>query len=173
MPLALAGYSTLQKRGEIVHEKVHMQLIICAKRNTGKKNQRSQRQGLNPYLFCLLQWQVGSLPLVPPGKLLEITESPVLSFWLLAAYYDPPHKVKASSKTSKFFNCPVVDFCPVSKSQVPVSDQHSSSQVFLKIVPQTYHPESKPVTILLQVFLRLFIWWLDHIFYPAPKCILL
>ena len=133
----------------------------------------SLTQGLNPCLLCLLQWQVGSLPLVPPGKLLEITESPVLSFWLLAAYYDPPHKVKASSKTSKFFNCPVVDFCPVSKSQVPVSDQHSSSQVFLKIVPQTYHPESKPVTILLQVFLRLFIWWLDHIFYPAPKCILL
>ena len=26
-------------------------------------------QGLNPYLLCLLHWQVGSLPLGPPGKL--------------------------------------------------------------------------------------------------------
>ena len=25
-------------------------------------------QGLNPYLLHLLHWQVGSLPLVPPGK---------------------------------------------------------------------------------------------------------
>ena len=25
-------------------------------------------QGLNPYLSCLLHWQVGSLPLAPPGK---------------------------------------------------------------------------------------------------------
>ena len=25
-------------------------------------------QGLNPHLLCLLQWQMGSLPLVPPGK---------------------------------------------------------------------------------------------------------
>ena len=27
-------------------------------------------QGSNPHLFCLLHWQMGSLPLVPPGKLL-------------------------------------------------------------------------------------------------------
>ena len=25
-------------------------------------------QGSNPHLLCLLHWQVGSLPLVPPGK---------------------------------------------------------------------------------------------------------
>ena len=25
-------------------------------------------QGLNPHLSCLLHWQVGSLPLAPPGK---------------------------------------------------------------------------------------------------------
>ena len=25
-------------------------------------------QGLNPCLLCLLHWQAGSLPLVPPGK---------------------------------------------------------------------------------------------------------
>ena len=30
-------------------------------------------QGLNPCLLCLLHWQLGSLPLVPPGK-------PILSF---------------------------------------------------------------------------------------------
>ena len=28
-------------------------------------------QGLKPGLLCLLHWQVGSLPLVPPGKLGE------------------------------------------------------------------------------------------------------
>ena len=27
-----------------------------------------QTQGLNPHLLHLLHWQVGSLPLVPPGK---------------------------------------------------------------------------------------------------------
>ena len=25
-------------------------------------------QGSNPHLLCLLHWQVGSLPLTPPGK---------------------------------------------------------------------------------------------------------
>ena len=25
-------------------------------------------QGLDPHFLCLLHWQVGSLPLVPPGK---------------------------------------------------------------------------------------------------------
>ena len=25
-------------------------------------------QGSNPHLLCLLRWQAGSLPLVPPGK---------------------------------------------------------------------------------------------------------
>ena len=29
----------------------------------------SLTQGLNPRLLCLLHWQVGSLPLVPPGNL--------------------------------------------------------------------------------------------------------
>ena len=28
----------------------------------------SPTQGLNPHLLCLLLWQAGSLPLVPPGK---------------------------------------------------------------------------------------------------------
>ena len=28
-------------------------------------------QGLNPGLLCLMHWQVGSLPLAPPGKLIE------------------------------------------------------------------------------------------------------
>ena len=30
-------------------------------------------QGSNPYFFCLLHWQVGSLPLVPPGKPIMMT----------------------------------------------------------------------------------------------------
>ena len=29
---------------------------------------RGSSQGLNPHLLCLLHWQAGSLPLVPPGK---------------------------------------------------------------------------------------------------------
>ena len=29
-------------------------------------------QGSNPHLFCLLHWQMGSLPLVPPGKPITI-----------------------------------------------------------------------------------------------------
>ena len=29
-------------------------------------------QGSNPHLFCLLHWQVDSLPLVPPGKSLNL-----------------------------------------------------------------------------------------------------
>ena len=28
----------------------------------------SHSQGLNPHLLCLLHWQAGSLPIVPPGK---------------------------------------------------------------------------------------------------------
>ena len=35
-------------------------------------------QGSNRSLLCLLGWQVGSLPLVPPGKPL-IAEAPVIS----------------------------------------------------------------------------------------------
>ena len=31
----------------------------------------SVTQGLNPHLLRLLRWQVGSLPLVPPGKPLQ------------------------------------------------------------------------------------------------------
>ena len=30
-------------------------------------------RGLNPHLLCLLNWQVGFLPLLPPGKLFQIT----------------------------------------------------------------------------------------------------
>ena len=29
-------------------------------------------QGLNPHLLCLLHWQVGSLPLAPPEKLIPL-----------------------------------------------------------------------------------------------------
>ena len=30
-------------------------------------------QGLNPHFLCLLHWQAGSLPLVPPGKPLRVS----------------------------------------------------------------------------------------------------
>ena len=29
------------------------------------------QSGMNPHLLCLLHWQAGSLPLVPPGKLIN------------------------------------------------------------------------------------------------------
>ena len=35
-------------------------------------------QGSNPHLFCLLHWQVGSLPLAPPGKPCPPPHSPQL-----------------------------------------------------------------------------------------------
>ena len=35
-------------------------------------------QGLNPCLFCLLNWQAGSLPLVPPGEIQQ-AETPQMS----------------------------------------------------------------------------------------------
>ena len=38
-------------------------------------------QGLNPSLFCLLQWQAGSLTLVPLGKPQVIVESHYLFFF--------------------------------------------------------------------------------------------
>ena len=31
-------------------------------------------QQLNPHLLCLLHWQVGSLPLAPPGKPISVTQ---------------------------------------------------------------------------------------------------
>ena len=31
-------------------------------------------QGLNLSLLCLLHWQIGSLPLAPPGKTIELGE---------------------------------------------------------------------------------------------------
>ena len=37
-------------------------------------------QGLNWCLLCLLHWQVGSLPLVPPGKLLKQVDLLLIGF---------------------------------------------------------------------------------------------
>ena len=39
-----------------------------------------ESQGLNPHLLCLLPWQVGSLPLVPPRKPRHIHSEIALSF---------------------------------------------------------------------------------------------
>ena len=45
-------------------------------------------QGSNPCLLCLLNWQVGSLPLVPPGKPLLIFRSAhflIFLYWVIWA----------------------------------------------------------------------------------------
>ena len=41
-----------------------------------------QTQGLNLHLSCLLHWQVGSLPLTPPGKPLALTKCVCVSLQL-------------------------------------------------------------------------------------------
>ena len=50
-------------------------------------------QGLNPHLVCLLHWQVGSLPLVSPGKPTNSTRSHQLNVsppsWLLCKDWLP------------------------------------------------------------------------------------
>ena len=83
------------KRGESSWESTNAPDHLCKKKHKEEKS-KIPNQGSNPCPFCLLHWQAGSSPL-PPGKLSEITESPVLSFWLLVAYYDPPHKVNPES----------------------------------------------------------------------------
>ena len=42
-----------------------------------------QTQGLKPVVICLLNWQVGPIPLVPPGKLgeREFTAQQMMSLW--------------------------------------------------------------------------------------------
>ena len=40
-----------------------------------------QTQGLNTHLLCLLHWEVGSLPLVPPGKPINCHGSCTVPAW--------------------------------------------------------------------------------------------
>ena len=59
-------------------------------------------QGLNPHLLCLLHWQAGSLPLVPPGKPLE--PSPDLRFGsivVLPTFNPGPHSQQGLKKIKK------------------------------------------------------------------------
>ena len=44
-------------------------------------------QGLNPSLLCLLHWQVGSLPLVPPGKPINFEHFLLLSFFFTFFFF--------------------------------------------------------------------------------------
>ena len=44
-------------------------------------------QGSNPCLLCLLHWQMGSLPLVPPGKWLHGSSAPSSRFHTYALVY--------------------------------------------------------------------------------------
>ena len=49
----------------------------------------SLTQGLNPCLLCLLHWQVGSLPLEPPGKPLKEHAAAAKSLQLCPTLCDP------------------------------------------------------------------------------------
>ena len=57
--------------------------LLCSRDSTGKNTGVGchallqgifPTQGSNPCLLCLLHWQVGSLPLAPPGKWLHQTK---------------------------------------------------------------------------------------------------
>ena len=57
-------------------------------------------QGLNPRLLCLLHWQVGSLPLAPPGKTAQhrsqCHRAPDLQRWRV-----PEHRVPWGSSARR------------------------------------------------------------------------
>ena len=46
-------------------------------------------QGLNLCLLCLLHWHLGSLPLAPPGKLLELYLTPILRLNQWCSFHHP------------------------------------------------------------------------------------
>ena len=46
-------------------------------------------QGSNPCLLCLLHWQAGSLPLIPPGEPKEDNTRQIITDPLLSAMPDP------------------------------------------------------------------------------------
>ena len=46
-------------------------------------------QGSNPCCLCLLHWQAGSLPLIPPGKLKEDSTRQIITDPLLSAMLNP------------------------------------------------------------------------------------
>ena len=60
-------------------------------------------QGPNPGLLRLLLWQVGSLPLVPPGKLLsKVASLDLISFEaLLSSQRVQPHSVSLEMRKSE------------------------------------------------------------------------
>jgi len=72
-----------------------------------------QTQGSNPLLLCLLYWQAGSLPLVPPGKPIEhiciythththTTES-FCSLWVILLYRRNQHNIVNQLYFNQFF----------------------------------------------------------------------
>ena len=67
-------------------------------------------QGSNLPLFCLLHWQVGSLPLAPPGKLLFPYAQELISIGPNA--WENPLQISASLLSSSF---------PLSLSVFPLS----------------------------------------------------
>ena len=57
-------------------------------------------QGLNPSLLCLLHWQAGSLPLVPPGKLHSYHSSCISKLSSLCFIFRWPQPVWPDNKHS-------------------------------------------------------------------------
>ena len=49
-------------------------------------------QGLNPHPLCLLHWQVGSLPLVPPGKPVQWNPAAAAAAKSLVSDSERPHR---------------------------------------------------------------------------------
>ena len=89
-------------------------------------------QGSNQHLLCLLHWQVGSLSLVPPGKLLTSSLPVDLPLWLLtlrslsgAAHMDPASTRVRDSRTERMCMC----------EKVPKTD----STVFYKQIREATH----------------------------------
>ena len=89
-------------------------------------------QELNPHLLSLLHWQVGSLSLVPPGKLLNSSLPVDLPLWLLtlrslsgAAHMDPASTRVRDSRTERMCMC----------EKVPKTD----STVFYKQIREATH----------------------------------
>ena len=75
-------------------------------------------QGLNPHLLCLLHWQVGSLPLVPPGKLYTSCPSTSLLPFLQTApiFWQPLFPSRVSKHVPTQISVHLKDFSSYSYS---------------------------------------------------------
>ena len=83
-------------------------------------------QGSNPHLLCLLHWQVGSLPLAPPGK----PRQQGASFQFLIVTF-PPNNFQSISNE----NQPV----PI---EILAGPRHSTSQIQNSVKNHSQHPRT-------------------------------